>query len=100
MTNLIVNSLFTGNPNLEDQIADQLVIATKECGGKSLKGRQCSKLPYCSAFLKELVPASDHPLVECPEALYRVVVGVFGPILYPEFENDINKFVETFMGAM
>ncbi len=58
------------------------------------------KASYCSAFLKELVPASDHPLVECLEALYRVVVGVFGPILYPEFENDMNKFEETFMGAM
>ncbi len=51
-------------------------------------------------FLKELVPASDHPLVESLEALNRVVVGVFGQILYPEFENDKNKFEETFMGAM
>ncbi len=43
---------------------------------------------------------SDHPLVECLEALYRVVVGVFGQILDPEFETDKNKFEELFMGAM
>ncbi len=47
-----------------------------------------------------MVPPSDHPHVECLEALYRFVVGVFGQILDPEFENDISTFEETFMGAM
>ncbi len=70
-------SLFTRNPYLEEQIADRLVIATKEYHGKSLRGRQCSKLPYCSAFLKELVPLSYHPLIDCLEALDRVLVAFF-----------------------
>ncbi len=48
----------------------------------------------------ERVPLSDHPLVECLEALHRVVVGVFGQILDPETANDISTFEETFMGAM
>ncbi len=30
----------------------------------------------------------------------RVVVGVFGHILDPGFENDISTFEEKFMGAM
>ncbi len=40
------------------------------------------------------------PLVEYLEALHHVVVGVFGQILDPEFENDTSTFEETFMGAM
>ncbi len=47
-----------------------------------------------------MVPPSDRPLVECLEALRRVVVGVFGQILDPETKNDISTFEETFMGAM
>ncbi len=47
-----------------------------------------------------MVPSSAHPLAECLEALYRVVVGVFGQILGPEFKNDTRKFEETLMGAM
>ncbi len=47
-----------------------------------------------------MVPPSDPPLVECLEALYRAVVGVFGQILDTETENDISTFEETFMGAM
>ncbi len=47
-----------------------------------------------------MVPSSVHLLVECLEALHRVVVGVFGQILDPGFENDISTFEETFMGAM
>ncbi len=47
-----------------------------------------------------MVPQSDHPLVECLEALHRVLVGVFGQILYPELENHISTFEETFMGTM
>ncbi len=39
-------------------------------------------------------------MVECLEALYRVVVAVIGQILDPEFKNDISTFEETFMGAM
>ncbi len=46
-----------------------------------------------------MVPPSDHPLVECLEALYRVVVGVSGQLLHPEFENNISIFEEKFMGA-
>ncbi len=34
LTNLIVNNLFTRNPNPEEQIADQLRIARKEYHGK------------------------------------------------------------------
>ncbi len=100
LTDLIFNSLFTRNPNLEEQIADQLGITRKEYLGKSFVGRKCSKRPSCSAFLKELVPPSDHPLVECLEALYLAVVGVFSQILDPEFENGISTFEETLMGAM
>ncbi len=47
-----------------------------------------------------MVPPSDPPLVECLEALHRVVVGVFGQIVDTEFENDISTFEETVMGAM
>ncbi len=97
---LIGNSLFTRNPNLEEQIADQLGIARKEYHGESFEGRQCSKLLYCSAFLKEVFPPSDPPLVECLEAFHRVVIGVFGQLLDPVFENDIITFEEKFMGAM
>ncbi len=100
MTNLIVNSLFTRNPNLEEQFADQLGSARKEYHGKSLEGRQCSKFLSCSAFLKEVVPSLVHLLVECLEALHRVAVGDFGQILDPGFENDISTFEEMFMGAM
>ncbi len=75
-TNIIFYSLFTRNPNPEEQIADQLGIARKEYHGKSFEGRQCSKLFSCSASLKEVVPSSDAPLVECLEAFHRVVVGV------------------------
>ncbi len=44
LTNLIGNSLFNRNLNLEEQIADQLGIARKEYHGKSFEGRQRSKL--------------------------------------------------------
>ncbi len=47
-----------------------------------------------------MLPSSVHLLVECFEALQRVVIGVFGHILDPGFENDIITFEETFMGAM
>ncbi len=47
-----------------------------------------------------MVPSSVHLLVECLEALYRVVFSAFGQILDPEFENDASAFEETFMGAM
>ncbi len=83
LTNLIVNSLFTRNPNLEEQVADQVGIARKEYHGKSFEGQQCSKLLSCSASLKAVVPLSDPPLVECLEAFHRVVVGVFGQIVDP-----------------
>ncbi len=46
----------------------------------------------CSAFLKEVVPSSVYLLVECLEALHRVVVGVFGQIVDPGFENDLSTF--------
>ncbi len=100
LTNLIVNSLFTRNPNLEEQFADQLGSARKEYHGKSFEGRQCTRFLSCSAFLKEVVPSSVHLLVECIEALHRVVVGVFGQILDPGSENDISTLEEKFMGAM
>ncbi len=96
LTNLIFNSL-TRNPNLEEQLANQLGITSKEYLGKFFEGRYCS---ICSIFLKELVPPSDHPLVECLEALYLTVVGDFSQILDPEFENGISTFEETLMGAM
>ncbi len=98
--NIVVNSLFTRNPNLEEQIADQLGIARKEYHGKSFEGRQCSKLLCCSASLKEVVPLSDPPLVECLEAFHRVVVGVFGQIADPGTKDNVSTFEETFMGAM
>ncbi len=75
-TNLIVNCLFARNRNLKEQLTDQLGIGRKECHGKSFE--DCSKLLSFSAFLKEVVPTSDHPLVECLEVLHRVVAGVFG----------------------
>ncbi len=100
LTNLIVNSLFTRSPHLEEQFADRLGNARKEYQGKAFEGRQCSKLLSCSAFLKEVVPSSDPPLVECLEAFHRVVAGVFGRIVDPETENDVSTFEETFMGAM
>ncbi len=100
LTTLIVNNLFTRNPNLEEQVAYQLGTVRTENHGKSFEGRQCSKLLSCSAILKELVPSSDHPLVECLAKLHSVVVGVFGQILDPEFENDARTFEETLMGAM
>ncbi len=84
LTNLIVDSLFTRNPNLEKQIADQLGIARKEYHGKSFEGQQCSKPLSCSASLKEEVPPSDPLLIECLEAFHCVVVGVFGQIVDPE----------------
>ncbi len=53
-----------------------------------------------SAFLEEVFSPSDHPSVECLEALHRVVVGVFGQILDPEFENDKNLLEEMFTGTI
>ncbi len=100
LTNLIGISLFTQNLNLEEQFTDQLSNTRKEYHGKLFEGRQCLKLPSCSAFLKELVPSSVHLLVECLKALHRVVVGVFGQIVDLGFENDISTFAEKFMGAM
>ncbi len=91
-----MNSLFTRNPNLEEQIADKFGIARKEYHGKSFEGRQCSKLLSCSAFLKEVVAPSDPPLFECLEALHHVVVGVFGQIVDQETRNDISTFKGTF----
>ncbi len=43
---------------------------------------------------------SVHLLVECLKALHRVVIGVFGLILDPGFENDKRTCKEMFMGAM
>ncbi len=100
LTNLTVNNLFTQNPNLVDQIADQLGIARKEYHGKYFEGRQCSKLLSCSASLKEVVPPSDPPLVECLEKFHRVVVGVSGQTVDPETKDNVSTFQETFMGAM
>ncbi len=94
------NSLFTRNPNLEEQIADQLGIAIKEYHGKSFEGQQYSKLLSCGASLKAVVPPSDPPLFECLEAFHRVVVGVLGLIVDPETKGNISTFEETFMGAM
>ncbi len=95
LTNLIVDSLFTRNPNLKEQIADQLGIARKEYHGKSFEGRQCSKLLSCSASLKEVVPPSDPPLVECLEMLHRAVGGVFGQIVDPEIKDNVSTFEEA-----
>ncbi len=53
-----------------------------------------------TATLKEEVPPSDPPLVECLEALHCVVVGVFGQIADPETKAHVSTFEETFMGAM
>ncbi len=100
LTNLIVNSLFTWNPNQEEQFTDQLCNARKECHGKSLEGRPCSRFLSCSAFLKEVVSSSVHLLVECLEALHRVVADVSGHILDPGFQNDMRTFKEKFMGVM
>ncbi len=100
LTNLIVNSLFTRNPNLEEQFANRLGNARKKYHGKSFEGRQCSRFLSCSAFLKEVVPSAVHLLVECFEALRRVVIGVFGQILDPGLENDIITFEEKFMGSI
>ncbi len=47
-----------------------------------------------------MVPSSVHLLVECLEALHRVVVGVFGQILDAGLENDLSTFKENFKGAM
>ncbi len=47
-----------------------------------------------------MVPSSVHLLVECLEALHRVVVGLFGQLLASGFENGISTFEEKFMGAM
>ncbi len=58
------------------------------------------KTALCSAFLKEVVPPLDPPLVECLEEFHRVVIGAFGQIVDPETENDISTFEEMFMGAM
>ncbi len=87
LTNLIVNNPFTRNPNLEEQFADQL-------------GNEEERSITCNAFLKEVVPSSVHQLVECLEALHRVVIGVFGQILVPGFENDTSTFEEKLTGAM
>ncbi len=84
LTNLIVNSLFTRNPKLEEQRTYQLGIARKEYHGKSFEGWQCSILLSCRASPKEVVPPSHPPLVECLEAFLRVVVRVFGQIVDPE----------------
>ncbi len=65
-----------------------------------MKADHFEKFFSCSAFLKQVVPSSDHPLVECLEELHRVGVGVFGQILDPEFKNDTCTFEETLMGAM
>ncbi len=103
LENIIVkktNSLFTRSPNLEEHFANQLGNARKEHYGKAFEGRLCSRFLSCSAFLKEVVPSSVHLLVECLKALHRAVVGVFGQILDPRFENDISTFEEKFMGAM
>ncbi len=54
----------------------------------------------CSAFLKEVIPPSDHSLVKFLEELHRVVAFVSGHILDLEFENGIRTFEETLMGAM
>ncbi len=99
LTNRIVNSHFTRNPNLEEQFTDQLGNTRKEYHEKSFQGRQCSRFLSCSTFLKEVVLSSVHLLVECLEALHRVVIGVFDQILDPGFENDIKTFEKTFMGA-
>ncbi len=100
LANLIFNSLFTRNLNLEEHSAAQRGITRREYLGESFEGRQCLKLPSCSAFLKELVPPLDHSQTECLEALYRVVANVFSRILDQEFENGTNTFEETFMRAM
>ncbi len=50
--------------------------------------------------MKEVIPPSDPPLVECLEAFHRVVVGVFGQIVDPETKDNVSTFEETFMGAM
>ncbi len=96
MTSLIVHSLFTRNQEPEEQLTDQLGNARKEYHGRFFEGRQCSRFLSCSAFLKEVVPSSVHLLVECLEALHRVVVCVFGQILDPGFENDTSTFEEKF----
>ncbi len=74
LTNLLINNLFTWNPNLEEQFIDQLGNARKEYNGKSFEGRQCSRFLSCSAFH---VPSLVHLLVECLEALHRIVVFRF-----------------------
>ncbi len=92
LTNLICNRLFTRKPNLEDYVADPLGNLRKEYHGKSFECRQCSTFLSCSAFLKEVVPSSVHLLVEYLKALHPVVVGIFGQILAPDFQNDISIF--------
>ncbi len=100
LTNLIVNSLFTRSPKLEEQFVYWLGNARKKYHGKSFEGRQCSIFLSCSAFLKEVVPSPVHLLVECFEAFHCAVIGVLSQILDPGFENDIFTLEEKFMGAM
>ncbi len=47
-----------------------------------------------------MVPSSDHPLVQCLEALHRALVDVFVNILDPEFDNYTHIFKVNFMEAM
>ncbi len=95
LTNLIVNSLFTPNLNLEEQFTYQLGNARKEYHGKSFEGRQCSKCLSCSPFLKEVVLSSVRLLVECLEALHCVVIGVFGQII-AIFKKQIDILYSVF----
>ncbi len=58
------------------------------------------KISLLQRFSEGKVPSSVHLLVECLEELHFVVVGVFGQIVDPQFENDTSTFEETFMVAM
>ncbi len=50
-----------------------------------MKADNVQKCSLAALLLKEVVPPSDPPLVECLEALNRVVAGVFGKIIDTEF---------------
>ncbi len=82
LINPIVHSLFTRN---------QLGIVRKEYHRKSFEGRRFSKPLSYSAFLKEVVPSSDHPLFECLEALHRVVVGDDSIAIHPSHSYEVQS---------
>ncbi len=100
MVNLLVQHLFSLQPNLEVKVAEAWGILRNDYHGKSFERRQCSKLLNKCDALALLVPSECLPIIDCLRAFTRVAEATFGHRLSSNNEEAIGQFGVNFTRLM